>query len=319
MMQRLVLALATAKPQGPPFARAAPFVGMGHDWYAAGEHYLANTPKVDPTKLERDVINSRLSAPQDTRSDDEKTQARRPRCAHCTAPRVLFQLRSLLCAHLAQPCAHRSTALRPGPCASSVLCAALRTFGPALRAPVLCAHRSTALRLRPCSSSVLCPAEPCAHRCSAHTAPALHTECPAPRSQDAALSVLDKKRFETLDTRFASIDGRFNGIDGRLDKILKELESVSASVSQSLKYLKSVDKYLKFSFVTYRWVKALTVSSSVTSLILTGLIKILTPARAFQTDLISLVGGVFALCFGMTFGDEKCYGDEKHADLGAIP
>ena len=97
MMQRLVLALATAKPQGPPFARAAPFVGMGHDWYAAGEHYLANTPKVDPTKLERDVINSRLSAPQDTRSDDEKTQARRPRCAHCTAPRVLFQLRSLLC------------------------------------------------------------------------------------------------------------------------------------------------------------------------------------------------------------------------------
>lgn len=70
---------------------------MGHDWYAAGEHYLANTPKVDPTKLERDVINS-------------------------------------------------------------------------------------------------------------------------------------------LNTRFASIDGRFNGIDGRLDKILKELESVSASVSQSLTY-----------------------------------------------------------------------------------
>ena len=95
--------------------------------------------------------------------------------------------------------------------------------------------------------------------------------------------------------------------------------------------------------MTYRWVKALTVSSSVTSLILTGLIKILTPARAFQTDLISLVGGVFALCFGMTFGDEKPampramghaeakgedaaherdkarYGDEKPADLGAIP
>ena len=187
---------------------------------------------------------------------------------------------------------------------------------------MLCAHRSTALRLRPCSSSVLCPAEPCAHRCSAQTAPALHTECPAPRSQDAALSVLDNKRFETLDTRFESIDTRFNGIDGRLDKILKEskeskilLESVSASVSQSLKYLKSVDKYLK-SFVTHRWVKALTVSSSVSFLFLTGLIKILTPARAFQTDLISLVGGVFALCFGMTF---KSYGDEKPADLGAIP
>ena len=204
---------------------------------------------------------------------------------------------------------------QPGPCASSVLCAALRKFGPALRAPVLCAHRSTALRLGPCSSSVLCPAEPCAHRCSAQTAPALHTECPAPRSQDAALSVLDNKRFETLDTRFESIDTRFNGIDGRLDKILKEskeskilLESVSASVSQSLKYLKS--------FVTHRWVKALTVSSSVSFLFLTGLIKILTPARAFQTDLISLVGGVFALCFGMTF---KSYGDEKPADLGAIP
>ena len=157
-MQRLVLALAQC-PQCPPLSRAAPFVGMGQqDWYAAGEHYLATNPKVDPTKLERDVINSRLSAPQDTRSDDEKTQARRPRCAHwaplrtalrpgfCSSSVLCSVHISLLCAHLAQPCAHRSTALRPGPCASSVLCAALRTFGPALRAPVLCAHRSTALR-----------------------------------------------------------------------------------------------------------------------------------------------------------------------------
>ena len=142
MMQRLVLALATAKPQGPPFARAAPFVGMGHDWYAAGEHYLANTPKVDPTKLERDVINSRLSAPQDTRSDDEKTQARRPRCAHCTAPRVLFQLRSLLCDIWPSP-AHTG----PLHCAQGPV--------PAPFSAQLCAHL----------------AQPCAHRCSAHTGP----------------------------------------------------------------------------------------------------------------------------------------------------
>ena len=98
MMQRLVLALAHS--QGPGFSRAAPFVAMGqHDWYAAGAHYLATNPKVDPAKLERDVINSRLSAPQDTRSDDEKTQARRPRCAHWAPLR---------------------TALRPGFCSSSV-------------------------------------------------------------------------------------------------------------------------------------------------------------------------------------------------------
>ena len=143
-----------------------------------------------------------------------------------------------------------------------------------------------------------------AHRCSAHTGPALHTECPAPRSQDAALSVLNNKRFATLDNRFESIDGRFTSIDDRLDKLLKELESVA-------KYLKSVDKYLK-SCVTHRWVKSLTVSSSVSFLLLTGLSRILTPARVFQADLLSLVGVVFASCFGIHFGMTfKSYGDEK--------
>tara|TARA_B100000795_G_C22620729_1_gene368746 strand:+ start:411 stop:698 length:288 start_codon:yes stop_codon:yes gene_type:complete len=89
-----------------------------------------------------------------------------------------------------------------------------------------------------------------------------------------------------------------------LDKLLKELESVA-------KYLKSVDKYLK-SFVTHRWVKSLTVSSSVSFLLLTGLSRILTPARVFQADLLSLVGVVFASCFGIHFGMTfKSYGDEK--------
>ena len=122
-------------------------------------------------------------------------------------------------------------------------------------------------------------------------------------------------RLDGIDGRLDGIDGRLNGIDGRLDgidtcvkKILKELESVT-------KYLKSVDKYQKFAFLTYRWVKALAVSSSVTSLLLTGLIKILTSARVFQIDLISLVGAVFAICFGTTF---TSFGDEKSADLGAI-
>ena len=180
-------------------------------------------------------------------------------------------------------------------CSSSVLCAALRTFG---------------------------PAEPCARTGALRTPAQLCTlSVPLPpRSQDAARSVLDNKRFEHIDGRLDGIDGRLDGIDGRLDgidgrlngidgrldgidtcvkKILKELESVT-------KYLKSVDKYQKFAFVTYRWVKALAVSSSVTSLFLTGLIKILTSARVFQIDLISLVGGAFALCFGMTF---KSYED----------
>ena len=155
----------------------------------------------------------------------------------------------------------------------------------------------------------------CAHRPSS-------AECPAPRSQDAARSLLDHKRFESIDGRLDGIDGRLDGMDGRFDgmdgrldgidksvkKILKELESVT-------KYLKSVDKYQKFAFLTYRWVKALAVSSSVTSLLLTGLIKILTSARVFQIDLISLVGAVFAICFGTTF---TSFGDEKPADLGAI-
>ena len=182
-------------------------------------------------------------------------------------------------------------------------------------------------------SAQLCAhlAQPCAHRCSAHTGPALHTECPAASSLAGrpARSLLDHKRFERIDGRLDGIDGRLddidgrldgidgrlNGIDGRLDgidtcvkKILKELESVT-------KYLKSVDKYQKFAFLTYRWVKALAVSSSVTSLLLTGLIKILTSARVFQIDLISLVGAVFAICFGTTF---TSFGDEKSADLGAI-
>ena len=212
------------------------------------------------------------------------------------------------------PVAH--TALRPGFCSSSVLCSVHIWPSPAHTGPLHCAQGPVPAPF----SAQLCAhlAQPCAHRCSAHTAPALHTECPAPRSQDAALSVLDNKRFETLDTRFESIDTRFNGIDGRLDKILKEskeskilLESVSASVSQSLKYLKSVDKYLK-SFVTHRWVKSLTVSSSVSFLLLTGLSRILTPARVFQADLLSLVGVVFASCFGIHFGMTfKSYGDEK--------
>ena len=214
--------------------------------------------------------------------------------AHCTAPRVLFQLRSLLCSHF------------------STLC----TFGPALRTPVHCTAPRALCQLLSLRSSAHIwpsPARTVALRTPAQLC-TLSVPLP-PRSQDAARSLLDHKRFERIDGRLDGIDGRLNGIDGRLDgidtcvkKILKELESVT-------KYLKSVDKYQKFAFLTYRWVKALAVSSSVTSLLLTGLIKILTSARVFQIDLISLVGAVFAICFGTTF---TSFGDEKSADLGAI-
>ena len=77
---------AAAKPQGS-YARSNAFMGHQHDWHAAGERYIASS-QIDPSKLERDVLNSRLSARQDTRSDIKKTQARRPRCAHCAQLRT---------------------------------------------------------------------------------------------------------------------------------------------------------------------------------------------------------------------------------------
>ena len=153
MMQRLVLALAQS--QGPRLSRAAPFVAMGQqDWYAAGAHYLATNPKVDPTKLERDVINSRLSAPQDTRSDDEKTQARRPRCAHW--------------ARCALHCAQGSV---PAPFSAlfTFLCSVHIWPSPAHTGPLHCAQSPVPAPF----SAQLCAhlAQPCAHRCSAHTGP----------------------------------------------------------------------------------------------------------------------------------------------------
>ena len=79
---------AAAKPQGS-HARSNAFMGhhKEHDWHAKGERYIASS-QIDPSKLERDLLNSRLSLCQDTLSDIEKTQARRPRCAHCAQLRT---------------------------------------------------------------------------------------------------------------------------------------------------------------------------------------------------------------------------------------
>ena len=90
-------------------------------------------------------------------------------------------------------------------------------------------------------------------------------------------------------------------IDDPLGSIENRLGSIEKSQNIIIGYLKNVDKYPKFSFVTYRWVKSLTISSGVCFLLLTGLSSILTSARVFQGDILSLLALVFASGFGMTF------------------
>ena len=100
------------------------------------------------------------------------------------------------------------------------------------------------------------------------------------------------------------IDKSMDSIDKTMDSIDETMDSIDKSMKIILKYLGGMDKYLKSS-ATHGWVKSLTICSGVSFLLLTGLSKILTPARVFQTDLLSLVAFVFASCFGMTF---KSYG-----------
>ena len=48
-------------------------------------------------------------------------------------------------------------------------------------------------------------------------------------------------------------------------------------------------KYLKYAFVTYRWVKSLSVASIMLCGTITGLSRILTPARVLKTDMLSFL------------------------------
>jgi hypothetical protein len=87
MMLTLFLAttsVAAAFPQGRPSLRSinAHTGPPPIDYYAAGMQLCAGDSP-DVPKLERAVLNSHLNAPYDTRHELEKTEARRPRCAHC--------------------------------------------------------------------------------------------------------------------------------------------------------------------------------------------------------------------------------------------
>ena len=58
-------------------------------------------------------------------------------------------------------------------------------------------------------------------------------------------------------------------------------------------------KYMKYAFVTYRWVKSLSLASGALAGAITGLSLIFTPARVLKPDVVSFLVVYFGSLFGL--------------------
>ena len=58
-------------------------------------------------------------------------------------------------------------------------------------------------------------------------------------------------------------------------------------------------KYVKYAFVTYRWVKSLSLASGALAGAITGLSLIFTPARVLKPDMVSFLVVYFGSLFGL--------------------
>jgi len=71
-------------------------------------------------------------------------------------------------------------------------------------------------------------------------------------------------------------------------------------------------KYMKYAFVTYRWVKSLSLASGALAGAITGLLLAVAPARVLKPDIISFLVVYFGSLFGLAMNViEKPDGYEK--------
>ena len=58
-------------------------------------------------------------------------------------------------------------------------------------------------------------------------------------------------------------------------------------------------KYMKYAFVTYRWVKSLSFASAALAGAITGLLLAVAPARVLKPDMVSFLAVFFGSLFGL--------------------